>query len=1195
MAQPNRGTNATINTSLIDYMETMSQDTEGTLKSIDLILKQITKEDGILISQSSLQDMVADANQPGAKAQAKQSQQSRSTAAKKRGPNASRDDDWFDSNYAKKKFRKASDSFTDQLEAGFKEGLFGSKNVMRDALSKSVSGFAKSLGTDVDHLGQEVGRRLGDEFGRTKWGQSWRKAKDEFSSKATSAVDDLLNKASSALGGTGDINVSMDDLMEAGGAAEGAQAATEAAGAFSEVTDIVTTAGSNVGGALSTLVKSIGSGGASGLVGSLGSLASAGLAAAGPLIALEVGTELLKRGFERLKEAIGPAAEGFQAFKKAASSAANYQTNKAAKLMDLEKARIESDARAITEAAFKVIEDSAEKVETTWDNVFATVVTSQGYTKAGVQDLWSSYAQRLKDEGLASVISSADIMESLESVLKQGLSGQVAEEFAYQATLLGNAISNEDFFAYASTYASLAANAIKNGASEEEAIAAANAELQSFASNLLYAKREIAGGFSTSLAHGADLFEQSAKIALTSRTGDLSDISGVLTSVSAIVGAIAPDLVNNVVDSVVSAATGGNDSTITALRSLAGVGASNSAFLQAFAKDPKKIFSTLFSNLAQLQNMSADNYMEVAEALSSTFGLSMDAFARVDFEYLAEAIQSMNLNNESLEQNLQLLTDGQTTSTDAQLRMQKINEYMVDQGLAYVLDNQVARSIQEHMWEEQLAQQIMETNFAVDLTGGALQLFNGIAITIQKIADLVNPLAWVKKAGNLFLQAVEASQLDNRVENLLKSTVVGQGTFTEFHNLTTTGTELGIAGKDSYLNWLGTSGKSLAGKLASFNLLSAYTNLSNTLSITNWGNLAGQVAGVVAKADDTLNSLLPSAKANSYYTHKLISKGAASTLKSGNWRDNLSYNALYDNFDESGTKDEEGARTQKQAEKLSNDLKESISKYVQSSADSSSSLDNLKSTVSDLSLLVASSTNPLIQRDIDELQESLKNKDLTKGAEAGLAHRSYYTQSELTEKVAKELAEQANSQANSFDDWLAKFERESGIKNLSAELSMYSETLEAVEEMYNAEQTAQSSAAAKARELHEVQFWEDMQHFATVDFPWYMREWERYYIQHEAYGKATQEAQESAIELKDMQQNEFGDAIFKLAEQLVQNSNWQEEMAKELKDPAVQTNALLAQLVLLVDAIRQQNNETSIVSVPTALSSLGLGLSKSKV
>ena len=83
------------------------------------------------------------------------------------------------------------------------------------------------------------------------------------------------------------------------------------------------------------------------------------------------------------------------------------------------------------------------------------------------------------------------------------------------------------------------------------------------------------------------------------------------------------------------AATGGNASDIVALRSLAGINASNTEFLRAFAQDPQKIFSELFTNLSKLQNMSQDAYMEVAEGLSSIFGLSMDSFARVDFAYLA--------------------------------------------------------------------------------------------------------------------------------------------------------------------------------------------------------------------------------------------------------------------------------------------------------------------------------------------------------------------------------------------------------------------------------------------------------------------------------------------------------------------------------------------------------------------------------
>ena len=113
------------------------------------------------------------------------------------------------------------------------------------------------------------------------------------------------------------------------------------------------------------------------------------------------------------------------------------------------------------------------------------------------------------------------------------------------------------------------------------------------------------------------------------------------------------------VDNVVQAAIGGNNnSALVALRSLAGVNAGNTEFLQAMAQDPKKVFSTLFSNLANMQNMSPANYMEVAEGLSDVFGIDKAAFARVDFNYLAKAINAMNTNSDTLEENLALLESG---------------------------------------------------------------------------------------------------------------------------------------------------------------------------------------------------------------------------------------------------------------------------------------------------------------------------------------------------------------------------------------------------------------------------------------------------------------------------------------------------------------------------------------------------------
>jgi CRISPR/Cas system CMR subunit Cmr4 (Cas7 group RAMP superfamily) len=116
-----------------------------------------------------------------------------------------------------------------------------------------------------------------------------------------------------------------------------------------------------------------------------------------------------------------------------------------------------------------------------------------------------------------------------------------------------------------------------------------------------------------------------------------------------------------------------------------------------------------------------------------------------------------------------------------------------------------------------------------------------------------------------------------------------------------------------------------------------------------------------------------------------------------------------------------------------------------------------------------------------------------------------------------------------------------------------------------------------------------MQHFATVDFPWYIREWERYYIQHEAYTQATGNAYEDAIKLNVEEKGELGDSVIALAKALTENNMWQEELGDKIKDPVVQTNALLSKILLTVEAIMQQNNETSIVSVPTSLASLGLG------
>ena len=283
-------------------------------------------------------------------------------------------------------------------------------------------------------------------------------------------------------------------------------------------------------------------------------------------------------------------------------------------------------------------------------------------------------------------------------------------------------------------------------------------------------------------------------------------------------------------------------------------------------------------------------------------------------------------------------------------------------------------------------------------------------------------------------------------------------------------------------------------------------------------------------------------------------------------------------FDKSNKDKETVAQQKAAANTLSEKLSSSIRGY-KLSADSS-----LISVVS--SSLKENLNNSLIKRDLDILTD-----------QGEVLHRSFLTDSEISQKVAEQMATlQQDTMEGTFEHWLEEFQKDSGYTDLEAELAKYGQSLDVVEAMFEQQQAANSSAATKARQLHEVQFWEDMQNFATVDFPWYMREWERYYIQHEAYNEATggvgegKGAYQAAVELRAQEQGEFGDSVFALAKALTENKNWQEELGDKLKEPAVQTNALLAQILLLVDAIRQQNNDTAIVSVPTALSSLGLGI-----
>lgn len=1018
-------------------------------------------------------------------------------------------------------FHDQIDKFTDEFEKQIWQSLAG--DPITKVLGESVKDFANTLVVSVEDLGKELGKKLGEQAGEaiknSPFGAELSRELTNAKNKFTNAIDRGLNgftKDGQHINGFGDI-------LKNGGSFK----------------DAITAFGQNSGIAqtLSTIGTAFQSEGVLGAASAIGEMGVSAALANPAITALAAGfvalTAVIKIGehlLNKFKEALSPAIESAKNFAEKIKQAANRDQDMAAKKLDEYKKRIQKDNEAYIRAPFEVLKEAADEAYQVWDNLLKEINQTQGYDKADFQDLWSSYASRLKEEGLDSVVSSADIMTNLSKVLEAGMSGEIAEEFAYLATVLDNAIPTEEFFNYASTYASIAANAVKNGKSQSEAIKEANEQLEQFASNLLYSSRQLAGGFTTGLKDAASLFEASNKIATASHTGNAAEISGVLTAVSAIVGGIAPDLTDSIVSKITEAATGGNSSELVALRSLAGTGASNTAFLQAMAKDPQGVFIEMFTNLAQMQQMYSDNYMEVAESLSKTFGMSMDEMSRIDFGYLAQAVSAMDLNNASLSENLALLGSGESTPTADQLRMQQINKYMIDEGLSYVLDNEVARAIQEHMWDEQIAQQLMENTYSTELTGAGLEFLQGLQFSVDNIFTMLNPFGWMKKVEALVATTEESIALNADIKAMLERTNVGRFNPATLYNLTTGNTNLHLT--KSYLELLG--GNSAYGMVQTTHRLRSAANSITGLNQGLKTVFSDAVKGLASAAVMASRKISPSS-ASSQYSWATIGKSLTQQLfTTGN-------KALYN----------------------SGSAYEDINMSPQA--------------------IISSKAANTMQAYLDTMQSFV-------------------------------------DEGKSYEEWVESA-TEYGIEDLGAALSDYGLNEVQTKGKFQEMEAVKAAMYQHERDMKEEKFWDDMIKWCEEDFPLYTEtvyeyyedilyredllitntdvmigelqesnkqlkefynQWIEYYVRHTAYHTDTLNAHEIEA-IKTAEAGETGDAVFALAQALTDN-------LVNLQDPQVQTNALLSQILLVTEAIFQIENNTTTVSLPTALSSLGLGV-----
>lgn len=1105
-----------------------------------------------------------------------------------------------------KRGRKGSSfsQFTDAFEDAIVEGLVGSD--FKDNIKKSMNDLADMIGVEVEDIPETFGKELGKQamaaFKNTKMGQ-------DLSSKLDKWQSDMANKAQANFqsgferywqnknnrtdeeervrqanaaktkSGTSTSSNFKDDVKQAAedavkdkvknksassaskGAAEDAaedaakQAKDTASKGFSwdSFKDTANKFASSAKDTAASLGKAAKESGPSGFMsqassmlggsiddiaskffaaGESGTMAGAALsgisAAAAPFIAqLGVGTialTLLDTAVDVvakvLKWTFAPALESGAEFLNELSKSASRYDDERQKMVELGNERFYNDVKSMIEEPFNILEDAANEVYNAWDNVVREINGTQGYTKDDLQSLLGSYSQRLREEGLSSAVSSVDIIESLTKVLDSGLSGKAAEEFAYLATILNAAIPNQDFFGYADEYASIVANATAQGQSQAEALEYANEQLESFASNVLYSSRVLTNGVTTGLQDAENLFSQSVKIAQAAGTNNSTQISSLMTTVAAVVGSVAPDLSTAITDMIYKAATGGNSSEIVALRSLAGINASNTEFLKALSEDPQSVFYDLFNSLGNMQKMSEDNYMEVAEGLSNIFGVQMDAFTRIDFNKLADAISQMNTSNASLEENLSLLASGETTTTKEQQVISQINEYLIDEGLAYVLDNEVARAVQQHMWDEQIAQDLMDAEYAVNLKGDALEFLEGIRRTISNVLKILTPWTAVTSAlSGITKTAVDSMNYTDDIGELLDAGKVGTGNLQDYYNLTTRGRDLDL--------------------------------VDDIVTIYKGSN--HQVLGLVSDINNVLGSL--------------SNLGAA--VSASQDRNTAMVQAISDSL--AASRENQGP----------------ASKYSWGSAVGKSISSYLSSTQAGGSLL---------SRPVDDTSTSAQNQALAN------------VQAKIDKMLDEDYINKFVEEGKGYDEW-ASSAKNFGIADLSKALEDVGYSEESVKARFDSAEAGYNANKTLERYSKEEEFWENTQEYLrtlndqidemielteyanqTLDSI-YVKEsqfydaWVDYFVKHTAYSAAYDHTEVSKVQKAE--QGKSQDAVYALAEALTKNS-------VDLLDPTIQTNALLSQILIVVNAIMQQNNKVeSGTSLPDTLSALAMGLVKS--
>ena len=1099
--------------------------------------------------------------------------------------------------------RRGYRSFLDALEESLIDNLGGAE--FKDRLQEALNSFAESLGVDIEGVGDELGSQFGRMFANNlRNSPIGQRILDSFSN----STGNLFSRS----GELGNLfsNIRNNPNADISDFAEGLKNID--LGRFGNA---LVAGGDSVADFLG---KFIGKGNAW-------------------MLLLDAGTKAASGAIKIVTKNLSLANEGVKEFWESLKSIGNRYYTSLEKNQKLAQDRLIADMHTLIETPFEILKKAANEVYDAWNANIRLITGTQGYDKEGLQDLMSVFAQRLKTEGLDRVVASTDVYNNLAKVIQSGLTGNAAVEFAYQATRYNAAMPNHDFFQYVDSYASVAANAMAAGKSEAEALSIANRSLEDFSNSLLYASRNLTGGFSTGLKDAGNIYSSAIKISQAANSDNIGEIASSLLAIQGYVGAIAPDLANNLSEKIYQLATGGNNDDLVALRSLAGVNASNTEFLNALVTNPKSVLSNMFANLGKMYSFSYDAYMEKAEGYANLFGLSSEAFQRIDFMSLSNAIINMSSNSNSLDQNMELLKEGQTTTNADQMKIAQINQYMIEEGLAYVVDNEAAQMIQEHMWDEQMKRELMEAEYGVDLVGNAASALRKIITGVENILNLLNPIAWLSKIGNIVRSVDEANDISADIKGVLEAGVVGQGNKKDLYNLTTRNQDLQLTqslvelfgGTARYGNsWysenavLGAIGMAAHPFSSLYTLGKRATSQLNMLGTTTGGG--GPASGLpssnyswgsVSKSSAALSAALLS-QTTGEVENQLVSNvtGAVSSsvaIVQSKIEQMLADEYLNEQYIKAGKSYEEwkasgkdfGITDVESALTESGYNPEEVELYYSQKQTEAGMVRNYEKDTKEQTFYEVGTDfwNRRFWEEYNTPLTTAMNTVMEKqDTIIGQVDNMIMLQTEWKELQLLKLQEITDNQINwkdDFDTTFADYRVQFDTDWMNWQ-TFYDETFTSFREQFDLAWSDWREHFTQYQEQFDTAWFNWQEFFNTTwieeawktnfvgeagDFTEFFNEFVKKFVTHEYYD-ASGYKYDDVVKIQQKEDTQKGDAVNALADALTANF-------VDLKDPQVQTNALLSQILVVATAIMNQNNNVAgTVSLSDALTSLALGL-----